>query len=110
MDCAEIEPDEHVLVLSKTQEGTRFRPSNWIDRIAEVYADYPLHKRTLRFSPLLHPTLDDQHGRCLYADLSSLRKQAPKIYDYIIWFIKSNHLICVPVGLEKSHTKTGCPG
>jgi hypothetical protein len=72
-----------------TEEGKKFRPSDWIDRIASMYASYGASHR-LVFSDFLHPELY-QGKKCLIID-TELEVKNPAMFEYVMNFAKSNNL------------------
>jgi hypothetical protein len=72
-----------------TEEGKKFRPSDWIDRIASMYASYGASHR-LVFSDLLHPELY-KGKKCLIID-TELEVKNPAMFEYVMHFAKSNNL------------------
>lgn len=72
-----------------TEEGKKFRPSDWIDRVASMMASYGTSHR-LVFSDLLHPELY-QGKKCLIID-TELEEKNPAMFEYVMNFAKSNHL------------------
>ncbi|SIN77305.1 Protein of unknown function [Sulfurivirga caldicuralii] len=76
------------IIEGYTEDGRKFRPSDWIDRIASMMATYE-HRR-LVYSDLLHPELYDGQ-KCLIID-DRLKDENPGMYDYVMNFVKSNKL------------------
>lgn len=72
-----------------TEDGNKFRPSDWIDRIASMYASYGASHR-LVFSDLLHPELY-KGKKCLIID-TELEVKNPTMFEYVMHFAKSNRL------------------
>lgn len=86
-----------------TEEGRKFRPSDWIDRIASMMASYGKSHR-LVFSDLLHPEL--YHGqKCLIID-TELEIKNPQMFEYVMNFVKSNNLKMTRV-CEKVESQLG---
>lgn len=77
------------LILGVTQKGKKFRPSDWVDRIAAVFGSFDGNKR-LRYSSLVRPTFFDGL-RCLFI-ASSLMVVDPSGYKFVMDFAHSNHL------------------
>lgn len=77
------------IIEGYTEEGKKFRPSDWIDRISSMMASYGASHR-LVFSELLHPEL--YHGqKCLIID-THLEEVNPEMFEYVMDFVKSNNL------------------
>jgi hypothetical protein len=78
-----------LVVESVDQNGNLFRPSNWIERIAALTAEYESDNR-LRYSKTVQPRFIDGE-KCLVVD-PRLRDHAPSIFEYILGFVSSNNL------------------
>lgn len=76
------------IIEGVTEDGRKFRPSDWIDRIASMGASY--HKQRLVYSDLLHPELFDGE-KCLIID-TELEIKNPTMFQYLMNFVKSNGL------------------
>ncbi|OZB74253.1 MAG: hypothetical protein B7X37_06305 [Halothiobacillus sp. 14-55-98] len=71
-----------------TKSGARFRPSDWIDRLASWDATFDLHR--LVFSDRLHPaSLDGQKVLAIEPDLQT---QNPAMFDSVLQFVERNNL------------------
>lgn len=77
------------IIESYTEDGRKFRPSDWIDRIASLSASYGAFQR-LVFSNMLYPELY-QGQRTLIVD-TALEDVDPVTFNYVMHFVKSNHL------------------
>lgn len=77
------------IIEGYTEEGRKFRPSDWIDRIASMMASYGTSHR-LVFSELLHPELY-QGQKCLIID-TRLEEVNPSMFEYVMDFVKTNKL------------------
>ena len=77
------------IIEGYTEDGRKFRPSDWIDRIASMIASYGSSHR-LVFSDLLHPELY-QGQKCLVID-TELEIKNPGMFEYVMNFAKSNNL------------------
>jgi len=76
------------IIEGVTEEGRKFRPSDWIDRIASMGASY--HKHRLVYSDLMHPELYEGQ-KCLIID-TELEIKNPCMFQYLMNFVKSNSL------------------
>lgn len=72
-----------------TEDGRKFRPSDWIDRIASMMASYGKSHR-LVYSDLLYPELLNGQ-KCLIID-TELEVKNPSMFEYVMHFAKSNNL------------------
>jgi hypothetical protein len=77
-----------LIIQGVTEDGRKFRPSDWIDRVASMGASY--HKQRLVFSEMLHPELYEG-AKCLIID-TELEIKNPIMFDYVMNFVKSNGL------------------
>lgn len=77
------------IIEGVTEEGHKFRPSDWIDRIASMMASYGKSQR-LVYSSLLHPELY-KGTKCLIID-TELEVKNPGMFEYVMHFVKSNNL------------------
>lgn len=71
-----------------TEDGRKFRPSDWIDRIASMGATYEMQR--LVYSDMLHPELYEGQ-KCLIID-TALEEENPGMFTYVMNFVKSNGL------------------
>lgn len=80
-----------IIIEGVTQEGKRFRPGDWAERMSGQLSTFRKHR--IRYSPLLQPSMKDGH-KCVILD-PNLRKSNPELYASIIEFAKNNNLkIC----------------
>lgn len=76
------------LIESVTKTGARFRPSDWIDRLASWDATFDQHR--LVYSDRLHPaTLD---GQKVLAIEPELQEENQTMFDSIMHFVERNNL------------------
>lgn len=76
------------IIESVTQDGKRFRPSDWIDRLSSWDATFAQHR--LVYSERLHP-VNIKGEKCLAIE-PELKEQAPAMYEQIIGFARANKL------------------
>lgn len=77
------------IIEGVTEDGGKFRPSDWIDRVASMMASYGTSHR-LVYSELMHPELY-QGQKCLMID-TELEVKDPSMFQYVMNFAKSNRL------------------
>ena len=77
------------VVQGITESGSKFRPSDWIDRIASLDAEYGDQHR-LVYSDYLHPEVF-QGERSLIID-TRLEDTNPGLLDYVMDFARMNQL------------------
>lgn len=78
-----------VVIHSVREDGQRFRPSDWVDRISSSIASFGPDRR-LRYASMVRPKVIDGE-RCLVID-STLADINPVIYNYIMEFARTNRL------------------
>lgn len=76
------------LIESVTKSGARFRPSDWIDRLASWDATFDHHR--LVFSERLHPAMLD--GQKVLVIEPVLQGQNPAMFDSVLHFVERNNL------------------
>jgi hypothetical protein len=92
---------EHLIVEGITEDGQRFRPSDWIERLIEAVEVYGNDRRARRS---LHPGPDRRQRQllflqaqmlddnpCLMVDLR-LRDANPAGFAWLMEFVRSNRL------------------
>ena len=87
-----------LVVESVSEDGRRFRPSDWVERISAHLAQFgPDHR--LHYSEALQPRVVNG-AKCLVIDLS-LKEENPQAYDDIMAFVRANNLRCREVDAEE---------
>lgn len=80
---------DSIIIQGVTEDGRRFRPSDWVDRISSHFATYRL--RTLRYNPMIVP--GQYNGvKCLVVD-KALKEANPQAWDYLMHFAQMNKLV-----------------
>lgn len=86
---------EALFIIGQTRAGQPFRPSDWVDRMAGLFATFGRDKK-LRYSPWIHPaTLDGTRGLWLEA---GLRGRDPSAYEFVMAFADRHQLAVRPAG------------
>jgi len=84
------EEDEGRLIIEGvTRNDKKFRPSDWIERIATLWAEFGKDRR-LRYSPALYPCVIGG-ANCLVV-AKGLQQQDPAMYDFVMQFALQNNL------------------
>lgn len=78
-----------VVIHSVREDGQRFRPSDWIDRISASVGSFGPDRR-LRYVSLVHPEVINGE-RCLVV-AGELAETRPGLYEYIMDFARNNQL------------------
>lgn len=76
-------------VVGLTRHGNKFRPSDWAERIASVFANFDAHRR-LRYNPQVMPAL--RAGVYGLFVASSLANLDPAGFQYVMEFADSYQL------------------
>ncbi|MBT9568147.1 MAG: DUF3579 domain-containing protein [Thiobacillus sp.] len=83
-------PNVPFIIRGITTQGTRFRPSDWADRLAGAFAKIDPNNRT-NYSPYVQPrTLDGIN--CIIVD-KKLKDADPNAYRFLQTFANSNELL-----------------
>lgn len=78
-----------LVVESIVEDGRKFRPSDWIERISTTLAKFgPDHR--LHYADSVRPSVINGE-KCLIVE-KSLKEQNPQVYEYILNFVKANRL------------------
>ena len=78
-----------MVIRSVNEDGRKFRPSDWIERISTTMATFGADNR-LHYSSVAQPKIIDG-DKCLVVD-QALEDENPSAYNYIMNFAKSNRL------------------
>ncbi len=78
-----------MVIHSVREDGGRFRPSDWVERISSSVASFGPDRR-LRYASVVRPKVIDGE-RCLIVD-GVLADTSPSLYFYIMEFARSNGL------------------
>ncbi len=76
-------------VIGLTRHGTKFRPSDWVERIASVFAQFDAQRR-LRYNPMVMPVL--RAGVYGLFVASSLATLDPSGFQFVMEFADSYQL------------------
>lgn len=83
---------EKIVIEGVTEEGQKFRPSDWAERIGGSLATFK--NRRIHYSPMLEPSVNKEGYKCVLLD-PELKQSNPGLYQTILDFAKTNHLkIC----------------
>lgn len=79
-----------LVIESVKEDGKRFRPSDWIERISANMGSFgPDHR--LHYAETVKPGIVNGE-KCLIVDQDQLERNNPEAFNYIMHFAKSNHL------------------
>jgi len=80
---------QKLVIEGVREDGSRFRPSDWIERISATLATFgPDHR--LRYARGVQPKVINGQ-KCLVVD-DLLREEDPAAYEYVLAFAKANQL------------------
>jgi len=85
----DFDRDGSLVVEGVRADGSRFRPSDWIERLSTHCARFGSDQR-LRWSPELQPAIVSGR-RCLLVD-PALRRRDPDCFDFVLRFVNENDL------------------
>ncbi len=80
---------DYVIIEGVTDSGKKLRPSDWVDRLAGLAAEYGPDRR-LRYSKQLRTTTVNGQ-KCLRLELN-LKESNEPIYDMVVCFAEENQL------------------
>ena len=82
--------DDRVVIQSLKEDGSRLRPSDWIERISSILANFGDDNR-LQYSNSVKPCII-KGQKCLVV-ARCLSDSNPEVYNFIMAFAKSNQLV-----------------
>jgi len=81
----------YLVIEGTTTEGKKFRPSDWVERLATDFAEFGKDHR-LHYSSLVRPASSAKTGQlCLVLDKDSEEKR-PDIFNFVMDFARKNKL------------------
>lgn len=86
---------DEIFILGLTEDGRRFRPSDWAERLAGVMAQFrpggaSTQHRPLSYSPWCVPTVLDG-VKCVVVS-RALREHEPMAWNFVTNFARDNQL------------------
>lgn len=81
--------EDHIVIQGITNNNKKFRPGDWIERIAALWAEFGKDRR-LRYSPMLYPCVIDGVKSLVVA--KDLQHKDTTMYEYVMQFAKQNNL------------------
>ena len=81
--------EKKIVIEGITQEGKKFRPSDWAERMSGKLATFK--NRRIHYSPMLQPSMSEQGYKCVELD-PNLKESNPDLYESILKFAKTNDL------------------
>lgn len=84
-----MEGKDRLVIEGVREDGSRFRPSDWSERIAATLARFGRDHR-LHYADAVHPCVIDG-TKCLVVD-RSLHVEDPAAFEFVMDFARTNHL------------------
>ena len=81
--------EDQVVIEGEREDGSRLRPSDWVERISSTLASFGADHR-LVYSTSVKPCMINGK-RCLVV-AKCLEEINPQAYEFIMEFARSNHL------------------
>lgn len=78
-----------IVIQGITNNDKKFRPGDWIERIAALWAEFGQDRR-LRYSPMLYPCVVDGVKSLVVA--KGLQQKDSNMYNYVMQFATHNNL------------------
>lgn len=80
---------DEIIIEGQTTQGKKFRPSDWVDRLCGILADFQGKK--FSYSPYLRPMMFK--GMQCVAVKRQLANLSPETFSYLIQFANDNQLV-----------------
>ena len=80
---------DEIIIEGKTSDGKKFRPSDWVDRLCGMLADFERQK--VAYSPFLRPMMF-KDMQCV-AVKRELETTSPDAFKFLMQFAADNQLI-----------------
>lgn len=81
-----------LVIVGRTQDGKKFRPSDWAERLCGVMSAFGTEKR-MRYSPYVSPG-EWEGDKCVFID-GILYDLSPIAYRFLANFAKDNDLMLI---------------
>lgn len=81
--------DERVVIHGLKEDGSKLRPSDWIERLSSTLASFGQDQR-LQYSASVKPCMID--GKKCLVVARCLEQSNPEAYAFVMSFAQSNHL------------------
>lgn len=91
--CENAVDSEPMLIVGTNKDGSRFRPTEWSQRLAGLVSHF--QAKHLTYSACVQPEILEDGTRAVRLD-SKLRIGAPEIFDQIMSFVEEHGLTVMP--------------
>ena len=81
-----------LVIVGRTQDGKKFRPSDWAERLCGVMSAFGTEKR-MKYSPYVSPG-EWEGDKCVFID-GILYELSPIAYRFLANFAKDNDLMLI---------------
>ena len=81
-----------LVIVGRTQDGKKFRPSDWAERLCGVMSAFGTEKK-MKYSPYVSPG-DWESDKCVFID-GVLYDKSPIAYRFLVNFAKDNELVLI---------------
>jgi hypothetical protein len=80
--------EDGYFILGTTEQGSKFRPSDWVDRIATAYGSF--YKHRIQYHPMIRPAIVEGQRSLFVA--AELEQQDISAYTFLMDFANHNRL------------------
>lgn len=94
---------DEVIIEGQTADGKKFRPSDWVDRLCGMLAQFERQK--VSYSPYLRPMMF-KDMQCV-AIKKTLESKSPSVFDFLMQFANDNKLVVTDCASFKDKAKAG---
>lgn len=84
-----LESMKKIIIEGVTEGGSKFRPSDWAERMSGAMSSFGKDQR-IQYSPMLQP-MTINGIKCITID-PNLEDQNPEMFKYIMQWVNANHL------------------
>lgn len=92
---------DEVIIEGQTADGKKFRPSDWVDRLCGMLAQFERHK--VSYSPYLRPMMFKEM-QCV-AIKRELEDKSPSAFSFLMQFANDNKLVVTDCASFKDKAK-----
>lgn len=92
---------DEVIIEGQTVEGKKFRPSDWVDRLCGMLAQFDRQK--VSYSPYLRPMMFK--GMQCVAVKRELEEKSPSVFGFLMQFANDNKLVVTDCASFKMRAK-----
>jgi hypothetical protein len=89
---------ESFVIVGVTQNGKKFRPSDWADRLCGIMSAFGADHR-MTYSPYVRPGCNLKGDKTVVVD-ARIHDIEPLAYHFLVNFAKDNDLVVEPIDPE----------